>query len=116
MRKGPLNPKYIGVEIRIGHLTGKTSRIDQVIGIEDSTQVVGLDKAIETIILEETLEDMEDKIVEEDIEVIDTMMTIEAEIGQEKGYLKEIIIVTEIEVQAAADPGQAPELIQTEIG
>ena len=80
MRKGPLNPKYIRAEVRIGHLTGKTSRIDQVIGIENST-------AIETIILEETLEDMEDKIVEEDIEMIDIMITIEAETGQEKGYL-----------------------------
>ena len=85
MRKGPLNPKYIRVEVRIGHLTRKTSGIDQVIGIEDSTQVVGLDKSIETIILEETLEDMEDKLVEEDIEMMDIMITIEAETGQEKG-------------------------------
>ena len=41
MRKDPLNPKYIRVEVRIGPLTGKTSRISQVIGIEDKTQVVG---------------------------------------------------------------------------
>ena len=80
MRKGPLNPKYIRVEVRIGHLMGKTSGIDQVIGIEE---VVGLDKTIETIILKETLEDMEDKIVEEDITLIDIMITIEAETGQE---------------------------------
>ena len=36
-----------------------------MVGIEDSTQVVGIDKAIEVVILKETLEDMEDKIVEE---------------------------------------------------
>ena len=42
MRKGPLNPKYIRLEVRIGLSTGKTSRIGQVTGIEDSTQVVSL--------------------------------------------------------------------------
>ena len=115
MRKGPLNPKYIRVEVQIGLLTGKTSRIGQVIGIEDSTQEVGLDKTIEIVVLEETLEDIEDKIVEEDIEMIDIMIIIEAETGQEKGYLQEIIIVAEIEVQVTVDPGQVPELIQTEI-
>ena len=56
MRQGPLNPKYIRVEVRIGLLTRKTSRIGQVIGIEDRTQVVGLDKTIEIIALKETLE------------------------------------------------------------
>ena len=116
MRKSPLNPKYIRVEVRIGPLTRKTSRIGQVIGIEDRTQVIGLDKTTEIVVLEETLEDMEDKIIEEDIEMIDIKITIEAETGQEKGYLQEIIIVAEIEVQVMVDPGQAPELIQTEIG
>ena len=69
---------------------------------------------MEIIVLEETLEDMEDKIVEKDIEMIDIMITTEAETGQEKGYLQEI--VAEIEVQGTLDPGQAPKLIQTEIG
>ena len=71
MRKGPLNSKYIRLEIRIGLLTGKTSRIGQVIGIEDRTQVVGLDKTKEIVVAEETSEDMEDKIVEADTELID---------------------------------------------
>ena len=88
MRKGPLNPKYTRLEVRIGLLTRKTSRIGQVIGIEDSTQVVGLDKTMEIVVLEETLEGMEDKIVEEDIEMIDIMITIETETRHlEKGYL-----------------------------
>ena len=54
MREGPSNPKYIRVEVRIGPLTGKTSKIGQVTEIEDRTQVVGLDKAIKIIVLEET--------------------------------------------------------------
>ena len=116
MRKGHLNPKYIRLEVRIGVLTGKTSRIGQTIGVEDRTQVVGLDKTIEIVVPKVTSEDMEDKIVEEDIELIDIMITIEAETGQEKGYLQEIIIVAEIEVQVTVDPSQAPKLIQTEIG
>ena len=116
MRKGPLNPKYIRVEIRIGLITGKAFRTGQIVGIGDSTQVIGLDKTIETVIFKETLEGMEDKIIEEDIEMIDTMIIIEAGTGQEKGHLQEIIVVAEIEVQVTVDLGQAPELVQTEIG
>ena len=59
---------------------------------------------------------MEDKIVEEDIEMIDIMIIIEAETGQEKEHLQEIIVVAEIEVPVTVDPGQAPELTQTKIG
>ena len=65
---------------------------------------------------EETLEDMEDKIIEEDIEMIDIMIIIEAGIDQEKGHSQEIIIVVEIEVQVTVDQGQDPELVQIEIG
>ena len=53
--KRPFNPKYIRVEVRIGLLTGNTSRIGQIIGIEDNTQIVGLDKTIEIVVLKETL-------------------------------------------------------------
>ena len=116
MKKGPLNPRYIRVEVRIGPLTRKTSQIGLVIGIEDRTQVVGLDKTIEIVVSKETSEDMEDKIVEAGIEMIDIMITIEAETGQEKEYLQEIIIVAEIEVQVTVDPGQTLEIIRTEIG
>ena len=80
------------------------SRIDQVVVTEDSTQVVGLDNTMEIIVLKESLGDMEDKIVEEDIEMTDIMIPKEAEIGREKGHLQEIII-TEIGVQVAVDPG-----------
>ena len=114
MRKGPLSPKYIRVEVRIDLLTANISRIDQVIRIEDITQVVGLDNTIDMIVPNEILKDMEENIVEEDIEMTDIMIIIEAEIGQEKGHLQEIIIV-EIGVQVAVDLGQVPELIQIEI-
>ena len=76
MKKGPLNPKYIRIEAKIGPLTGKTSRIGQVIRIEDRTQVAGLDKTMQIVVPKETSEDMEDKIVEADIEMIDIMITI----------------------------------------
>ena len=59
---------------------------------------------------------MEDKIIEEDIEMIDIMIIIEAGTDQEKGHLQGIIVVADIEVQVTVDVGQAPELVQTEIG
>ena len=48
--------------------------------------------------------------------MIDIMIIIEVETGQEKGHLQETIVVVEIEVQVTVDPGEAPELAQTEIG
>ena len=116
MRRGPLNPKYIKVEVRIGLITRKAFRTGQIVGIGDSTQIVGLGKTIETVVFEECLEAMEDKIIEEDIEMIDTMITIQEGTGQEKGHLQGIIVVAEIEVQVTVDLGQAPELVQKEIG
>ena len=49
MRKGPLNAKYLRVEVRIGLITGKVFRTDQIVGTGDSTQVVGPNKTIETV-------------------------------------------------------------------
>ena len=116
MREGPLNPKYLRVEVRI--MSFNQENFQNRPGNRNRGQNTSSRprQTTEIIVLKETLEDMEDKIVEEDIEMIDIMVTIEAETGQEKGYLQEIIIVAEIEVQVTADPGQAPELIQTEIG
>ena len=59
---------------------------------------------------------MEDRIIEEDIEMIDIMIIIEAGIDQEKGHSLEILIVAEIEVQVTVDKGQDLELAQIEIG
>ena len=49
-------------------------------------EIIDLDKTIETTIFEGTLEDMEDKIVEENIGIIGAMIIIEAGIGQEKEH------------------------------
>ena len=49
-------------------------------------EIIDLDKNIETTIFEETLEDMEGKIVEENIGTIGVMIIAEAGIGQEKGH------------------------------
>ena len=72
MRKDPSNPKYIKVEVRVGPI------IKEVIKIE----IIGLDKAIKTTILERTLEGMEDKIVEENMGIIGTLIITGVEIDQ----------------------------------
>ena len=114
--KGPLNPKYIKVEIRIGLIIREVIRTGQIVGTGDNLQVVGPDRTIEIAILEEILEGMVDKIIEEVIDMIDIMITIEAGIDQEKGHLQEIIVVAEIEVQVTVDQDQDLELVQIETG
>ena len=86
MRKGPLNLKYIRVEVRIGLIIKEVIRTGQILGTGDSIQVVGPDRTIEIGILEETLEDIVDKIIEEDIEMIDIVITVEAGTDQKKGH------------------------------
>ena len=49
-------------------------------------EITDLDKTIETTTFEGTLQDMEDKIVEENIGIIGTMIIGEAGIGPEKEY------------------------------
>ena len=116
MRKGPLNPKYIGVEVRIGLGIREVIRTGQIVGTGDNVQVVGPDRTIETLIFEETLGSMAHKMKEGDIEMIDIMIITEAEIDQEKGHSQEIIIVAEIEVQVTVDQDQDVELVQIETG
>ena len=59
---------------------------------------------------------MEDRIIEENIEIIGAMNMIEAEIGQEKGHFQEIMVTTEIEVPVTVDQDQDLELVPTETG
>ena len=110
MRKDPINPKYIRVEVRIGLIIRGVIRTGQIVGTGDNLQTVGPDRTIETAIFEETLEGMVDKIIE-DIEMIDIMITIEAGTDQEKGHSQEIIVVAEIEVQVTVDQDQGLELV-----
>ena len=65
--------------------------------IEDSMEIIDLDKTIETTIFKGTLEDMEDKIVEENIGIIGIMIIIEAGIDQEKGHSQGIMVTIGIE-------------------
>ena len=55
-------------------------------------------KITEGTIFKKTLGDMEDKIVEENIEMIGMMVTIEVGADQEKGHFQEIIAIIGIEV------------------
>ena len=72
-------------------------------------------KTIETTIFERTLEDMEDKIVEENTEI--TVMTIIIEVGidQGRGHSEETMAIIGIEVQVLVDQDQDLELALIEI-
>ena len=74
-------------------------------------ETTDLDKTIEVIIFEGTLEDMKDKIIEENTDIIGTMNIIEAEIGLEKGHSKGIMVAIKIEVPVTVDQDQDLELV-----
>ena len=116
MRKGPLNPKYIRVEVRIGLIIKEVTRTSQIVGTGDNIQAVGPDKTIESVIFEETLEGIEDKMIKEYIENIDIMIIIEAGTDQEKGHSQEIIVMVGIEIQVTVGHDQDLELVQIETG
>ena len=78
-------------------------------------ETIDLDKTIETIIFEGTLEDMEDRITEENTEIIGTMNIIQAEIGQEKEHSQGIMVTIGIEVPVTVDQDQDLELVLTGI-
>ena len=78
-------------------------------------EIIDLDKTIETTTFEGTLENMEDKIIEENIETVGAMNTTEAEIDQEKGHSQGIIVTIGIDVPVTVDVGQDLELVLTEI-
>ena len=79
--------------VRIGPIIKEVIRIEvvgQTVETEESMEIIDLDKSIETAIFERTLEDMEDKIIEENIGIIGAMIIIEAGIDQEKGHCQEL--------------------------
>ena len=113
MRKDPSNPKYIRVEVRVDPIIREVIRIeavDQTVETEDNMETIDLDKTIEIIIFEETLEDMEDKIIERNTEIT------EAGIGQEKGHSQGIMVMIGIEFPVTVDQGQDLEPVPTGIG
>ena len=96
--KRPFKPKYIRVEVSIGLMVRVVIRTGQVVEIGDNLWIIDPDRITEVAILEETLEDMVDRILEKTIEMKDIMTTIETEIGQEKEHLQEITVIRETEV------------------
>ena len=118
MRKDPSNPTYIKEEVRIDPIIKELIIIEvvgQTVKTGDSMEIIDLDKTIETTIFEGTLEDMEDKMVEEDIGIIGAMIIIEAAISQEKGHSQGIMVTIGIEVPVIVDQGQDLELVLIEI-
>ena len=104
------------MEVRIDFIIREVITTGQIVETGDSIQTVAPDRTVETAILEETLEGMSYKIIEEVIEMMDIMITIEAGIAQEKGHLQDIIAVAEIEAQVTVDQDQDLELVQIRIG
>ena len=118
MRKNPSNPKYITVEVRTGPIIREVIRIEvvgQTVETEHSIEIIDLDKTIETAIFEGTLEDMEDKIIEGNIEIIGARNITEAKIGQEKGHSQGIMVTIGIEVPITIDQGHGLKLVLTEL-
>ena len=81
---------------------------------EDNMEIIDLGKTIE--IFEGTLEDTEDKIVEENMGMIGAMTITEAGICQEKGHSQEIMVTIGIEVLVTVDQDLDLELVLIEIG
>ena len=114
MRRDPLNPIYIRVEVRADPIIREVTRIeavDQTVEIKDNMETIDIDKTMETIIFKETPEGMEDKIIEKNTEVIGAINMTEAGIGQEKGHFQEIMVTIEIEVPVTVDQDWELELV-----
>ena len=114
MRKDPSSPKYIRVEVRTGPIVREDIRIEavgQTVETEGSMEIIDLDKTTEITTFKGKLEDMEDRLIEENIETTGAMITTEAEIDQEKGHFQGI----GIKVPVIVDQGQDLELVLTEI-
>ena len=128
-RQGNSNPKYIKtqVEVTIEDTTREIIRIgigqiiDQIVEIEDNLGKTEVDtdfsKVIGEIILGKIQVIMEDKTVEESIEVtvIEVIVMIKVGIGLEKGHSPQIMTVIELGVQVIVVQGQDLELVQTGI-
>ena len=71
-----------------------------------------MSKSLGEVILEEALEIMVDKTVENTEIAIEMTVMTEAGTGLERGHFPEIMALIELEVQAKVDPGQDPELAQ----
>ena len=66
---------------------------------------------METAIFKRTLDDMENKIVGENMGIIGAMIITEAGIDQEKGHSQEIMVAIGIKVPVTVDQGLDIELV-----
>ena len=71
---------------------------------------------IRTTIFETTLEDVEDKTVEENTGITGLMIIIEVGIDQKEGHSQETVVIIGIEVQVIVDQDQSLDLTLIEIG
>ena len=125
-----LYPRYIKtkVEVKIGAMAKEIFKIgigqttDQTVGIEDSSGKIKVDtdssKVIEEINFRIIPEDTVDRITEESIGIImiEMIAITEVGIGLEKDHFQEIMVLTELGVQAKVDQDQDPELVPIGIG
>ena len=90
--------------------------MDQTVETEDSMGVIDPDfsKTTEGTIFKKMLGDMEDKIVEENTEITNAMVTIDVGIDQGKGHSQEILAIIGIEVQVIIGQDQGLELVLIE--
>ena len=116
MKESFLNHKYIKVEDRTELMVKEVTKTGQIMEIENILQVIIQGCIIEVITLEELLQGMVDKIIETITGMKGIVVTIEIGVGQGKELLQGIIVITEIEAQAAIDLDQGLELVQTGIG
>ena len=114
-----LNPRYIKAEVEVRAEVivnkiiriGTDQKIDQVVGIEDSSDEIEIDtdlsKVIEEVVSEIIPEDTVDKIAEDSIGiiVIEMMVTTEVGIGAEKDHFQEIMVEKELGKQVIVDQG-----------
>ena len=104
MKESLSNHKYTKAEVRIDPMAREVTKTGRIVEIGDISQIIVQDRIIEVTILEEMLEGIVDRIIEETTEII------------EKDHSQEITITAVIEAQAIVDQDQGLEQIQIEIG
>ena len=106
MKESLSNHKYTKAEVKIDPMAREVTRIGQMVEVGDSSQIIVQDKIIEATDLEEMLEGIADRVIEEITGMKDTITITEIEVDQEKDISQEITITAEIEVQAIIDQDQ----------
>ena len=112
MKESPFNYKYTKVEDRADLMVKEVTKPGQIVNIGDILQIIVQGKIIEATNLEETPENMVDKIIEKITGIKGIVETIEIGIGQGKELLQGTMGVAEKEALAMIDLDQGPEPVQ----